>query len=373
MKPDHCFDVIVIGGGIIGSSTALNLSQRGLRVLVLEKKSAGRQASGVNAGGVRRMNRDVAEIPLAVESMEMWYGLESFTGQDCDFRVCGQLQVAENEEEMAALEKRVTHTRTLGWEHEELIGRHELRRMVPSIAAHCKGAMIARRDGAAEPFLATRAIFNTALKYGATAIQNTSVEAIEPARHDLWRVRCATRFFEAPFVINCAGAWGSRVAKMVGDGAPVHAEAPTMMVTARVAPFLTPVIGLKGRRLSFKQTRNGSLVIGGGYRSPIDMRTEKAELSFADLKIAARTVTELFPHMRRVPILRSWNGIEGVTPDHLPIICPSPGAPNLFHAIGFSAHGFQLGPIVGKIMADLVTDGKTTMPIGPFDINRFCR
>jgi sarcosine oxidase subunit beta len=337
-------------------------------VLVLEKKNAGREASGVNAGGVRRMNRDVAEIPLAMESMEMWYGLESFTGQDCDFRICGQLQVAENEKEMAKLEERVALTSSLGWEHEELIGRDELRRMVPSIASHCTGAMIARKDGAAEPYLATRAVFNTAMKYGSTAIQHTPVEAVEPAGHELWRVRCGTRLFEAPFVVNCAGAWGARVAKMVGDEAPVHAEAPTMMVTARVAPFLTPVVGLKGRKLSFKQTRSGSLVIGGGYRSPIDMKTERAELSFADLKIAARTVTDLFPHMKRVPIVRSWNGIEGVTPDHLPIICPSPGAPNVFHAIGFSAHGFQLGLVVGKIMAELVIDGKTTMPIEPFEL-----
>ena len=75
--------------------------------------------------------------------------------------------------------------------------------------------------------------------------------------------------------------------------------------------------------------------------------------------------------MKNVPILRSWNGIEGVTPDHIPIICPSPNAVGIFHAIGFSAHGLQLGPIVGKIMTDLVLDGKTTLPIEPFHINRF--
>jgi sarcosine oxidase subunit beta len=373
MKPNNNYDVIVIGGGIIGSSTALNLSLRNRRVLILEKKIAGQGASGVNAGGVRRMNRDVAEIPLAVESMELWYGLESMTGADCGFKKCGQLMIAETEAEMGEMEKRVALTRSLGWDHEELINREELKKILPMAAGHCKGAMIARDDGAAEPFLATNAIYRAALKNGAAALEHTLVQALEHAAGDLWRVHCGVRFFEAPMIVNCAGAWGARVAGMVGDRVPVHAEAPTMMVTARVAPFLTPVVSLKGRRLSFKQTRNGSMLIGGGYRSPLDMETEKAELSFAELKIAAQTVTDLFPHMRGVPVVRSWNGIEGVTPDHIPIISPSSDAPGIFHAIGFSAHGFQLGPIVGKIMADLVIEGSTSLPIDPFHISRFCQ
>jgi sarcosine oxidase subunit beta len=87
--------------------------------------------------------------------------------------------------------------------------------------------------------------------------------------------------------------------------------------------------------------------------------------------ISAQTVTDLFPNMHSVPVVRCWAGIEGIMPDQIPVIGPSPSSPGIFHAFGFSAHGFQLGPIVGNIMADLITEGRTDFPIEPFRADRF--
>jgi sarcosine oxidase subunit beta len=144
-----------------------------------------------------------------------------------------------------------------------------------------------------------------------------------------------------------------------------------MMVTQRVSRFLDPVVGLASRKLSFKQMPNGSVVIGGGHRSRLDMTTERIVIDFRKLMISAQTVTDVFPFMESVPVVRCWAGIEGIMPDQIPVIGPSPSAPGIFHAFGFSAHGFQLGPIVGKIMADLVTEGRTEFSIEPFRADRF--
>ena len=364
------FDVIVVGAGLQGCATALNLVQRKQRVLLIEKKTAGRGASGVNAGGVRRLNRAPAEIPLSVAAMDMWHQIEKFVDHDCGFRPSGQIKIAENDGDMRKLENRAKLTRTLGYTHEELIDAREMRRLVPAAARHCVGALVSRRDGFAEPYWTTRAFCAKTVRLGATLLENTPVTAIE-RKHHIWRVRCDKTVYEAPIVVNCAGAWGGRIAAMVGDTIPLQAEAPTMMVTVRVSHFLNPVVGLASRKLSFKQMPNGSVVIGGGYRSRLNMTTERTIIDFKELMISAQTVTDVFPFMQHVPVVRCWAGIEGIMPDQIPVIGPSPSAPGVFHAFGFSAHGFQLGPIVGIIMADLITEGRTEFPIEPFRADRF--
>jgi sarcosine oxidase, subunit beta len=145
------------------------------------------------------------------------------------------------------------------------------------------------------------------------------------------------------------------------------------MITAPVRPFLAPVIGATGRPLSFKQFRNGTVLIGGGHRGTPDRGTNWTDLDFAGLARSARTVWDLFPVMRAAEIVRAWAGIEARMPDDIPVIGPSSTSPGIFHAFGFSAHGFQLGPIIGSIVAELVISGKTNLPIEPFRIDRFGR
>jgi sarcosine oxidase subunit beta len=116
---------------------------------------------------------------------------------------------------------------------------------------------------------------------------------------------------------------------------------------------------------------NGTVVIGGGYPSKLDMETEKTIIDFNELKTMAQTVRDIFPLMKQVPMVRCWTGIEGDMPDKIPVIGPSQNAPDAYHAFGFSGHGFQLGPIVGQIMAELIIDGRSSLPIDAFRIERF--
>jgi sarcosine oxidase subunit beta len=364
------YDVIIIGAGIQGCATAFNLARRKCNVLLLEKKTAGRQASGVNAGGVRRLFRAPEEIPLSLAAMELWHRIETLVDHDCGFRPTGQVKIAESDADMRMLEARAKQVQSLGYTHEELVDAGEMRRLVPAAAPHCVGALVSRRDGYAEPYWTTRAFCAAAVRRGAILIEHSPVTAIERSSHT-WHVRCGATTYEAPVVVNCSGAWGDRIATMAGDKVPLTAEAPTMMVTARVSHFIDPVVGLTDRKLSFKQMPNGTVVIGGGHHSLLDMSTERTVIDFTKLKISAQTVTEVFPFMKNVPVVRCWAGIEGIMPDQIPVIGPSVSAPDFYHAFGFSAHGFQLGPIVGQILAELILDGRTEFPIYPFRVNRF--
>ncbi len=135
-----CYDVIIVGAGLHGCATALNLVQRKQRVLLLEKKSAGRGASGVNAGGVRRLNRAPAEIPLSLAAMELWHRIEKIVDHDCGFRASGQIKIAENDADMRKLEERARLTHSLGYSHEELIDAREMR----TLGAGCLTALCGR-------------------------------------------------------------------------------------------------------------------------------------------------------------------------------------------------------------------------------------
>lgn len=173
-----------------------------------------------------------------------------------------------------------------------------------------------------------------------------------------------------PMIVNAAGAWGSEIAKMVGDDIPMGLKASMMMVTERLNPFLAPVVSSYGRQLSFKQADQGGLVIGGGIQGDADLPAETSHVRFGRLAKGAKDAVTLFPSVREVRIVRTWAGLEATTSDHLPIIGASENGPGVFHAYGFSGHGFALVPVVGAIMADLVHRGSTTRDIEGLQASR---
>jgi sarcosine oxidase subunit beta len=363
-------DVVVIGGGIHGCSTALHLALRGLKPILVEKDYAGRHASGVNAGGVRQLARDHAEIPLSVSSMALWERIEDLVGDDCGFESHGTVLVAESEEELAGFRARVDDLRLKGFTHEELIDQAELRRLVPAVSEHCPGGVVSRRDGAADPFRTTQAFRRRAIERGAEVIEGVTVTGLARVGN-VWRVETSDGPIEAPKVVNAAGAWADRIAAMLGEPVPLTVIAPMLMVTSRLPSFIQPVVILRGRKLSFKQLGNGTVVIGGGHLATPYRDRNQTVLDWEKLAISAATVWELFPVMRQATIVRAWAGIEASMADGIPIVGPSATSEGVFHQFGFSAHGFQLGPGTGAVMAELVATGKTNVPLDGLQITRF--
>ncbi len=364
-------DVVVIGGGLHGCSTALHLALRGLRPILVEKDYAGRHASGVNAGGVRQLARHIAEIPLSIASMAIWEKIEELVGDDCGFASQGgTVLVAESEQELAAFKARVDDLRLKGFTHEELIDRTELKRLVPAVSDHCPGGVVSRRDGAADPFRTTQAFRRRAIEKGAEVIEGVRVTDIVRSG-TVWRVETSEGAIEAPKVVNAAGAWADRIAARLGEPVPLEVIAPMLMVSSRVPPFIEPVVILRGRKLSFKQLANGTVVIGGGHLAQPYRDENRTVLDWTKLATSARTVWELFPVMREATIVRAWAGIEARMPDDIPVVGPSSTSEGVFHQFGFSAHGFQLGPATGAVMAELVATGATNVPLDGLEIDRF--
>ena len=363
-------DVAIIGGGLIGSSTALHLAMGGQRVIVIEKDSPGRHASGVNAGGLRRLNRHPAEIPLAVVAAQMWRDIHSLVGSDCDVKLMGQVKVAENAADLQKLAERAALVHSLGFDHEQLIDRDRLYQLAPALAPHCVGGLYTAGDGFARPYHALTAFRRKAQSLGVeyrTGCRVTGVERVG----DCWRVVSEQAKLEAPILVNCAGAWAGQICDYLNEPVPLKVGAPMMMVTERLPPFLDLVVGAASRKLSFKQMQNGTVLIGGAYLAEHDMGNETTDIDFSKLAESSRTVLALFPRMAGVRIVRTWAGLEAFMPDHIPVIGASAKAPNVYHAFGFSAHGFQLSPVVGQIMSELILSHKSSLEIGPFSICRF--
>jgi sarcosine oxidase subunit beta len=362
-------DVIIIGGGIHGCSTSLHLAKRGLKPILIEKDYVGRHASGVNAGGVRRLGRALPEVPLAEAALKCWQHIADLVDEDCGFESLGQIKVAETDEELDALKMRRKSVQTIGFEHETIIDQKQLRGLLPAIASHCIGGMFVDGDGHANPYQTVMAFKRKALSYGAQIIENIPVTNAK--RHgSSWHIKTSAGEFEAPVLVNAAGAWGNKIAKLLGDHVPLEVQALMLMVTSRMPHFVKPVVGSQGRALSFKQFQNGTVLIGGAYQGRAELDNNKTHLNFKGLRANAQAAAIILPIMQHAQIVQCWAGLEGVMPDAIPVIGQGTKE-GIFHAFGFSAHGFALAPIVGSIIADLIIDKSTKLPIDAFTIQRF--
>ena len=363
--------IIIIGGGIQGCATAYFLASRGQNVTLLEKDHIARHASGVNAGGVRRLGRDPVEIPLSLAAMDIWQSLQDHIGDHVDaFHRCFYLKVALDEAGQALGVDRIAALQKVGFQHEVWLEDAEIRHRLPHLSCPTYGGILVEGDGWAVPWRIVQGFASAAVRHGARLVEDCRVVSLEQDGGG-WQVRTTKGLFEAAQVVNCAGAWAAGLANLAGEPAfPLSPYAPMLAVTDRRPGILPAVMGVLGHTLSLKQLHTGQFVIGGGVRAPADLETDRGEVEIPALAASMNLAATLFADIASAPIIRCWSGIEGYMPDNLPVI--GRGAqPGLVHGFGFSAHGFQLGPAVGEALADLVMGQQPRISLTPFSPNRF--
>jgi sarcosine oxidase subunit beta len=367
-------DVLVIGGGVMGASSTFFLRQHGRSVTLLERDQIGQYASGVNFGNVRRQGRFLGQLELANRSWGLWKRLPALIGDDLEFIPSGHMRVCYREDEIAELEAYAAAPEARELDLQILTGK-ALHQRFPFLGPEVKGGSHAPHDGHANPRLAAPAFARAALRAGARIEERTEVTDVQKVNGEFHVTTTDGRLFVAGQLLITAGAWAARLSGQFGEPVPLEPNGPQMSVTEPVPYALPTVIGvftkIKEEVIYFRQIPRGNIIIGGGARIKPDMVNRRAYFKPESLLNQMRQMSRLLPGAEHLNIIRVWSGIESYTPDSLPVMGPSGKVDGLFYAFGFCGHGFQLGPGVGDVMAELISTGSTRTSISPFDIRRF--
>ena len=361
-------DVAIVGGGIVGTSAALALRKLGKTVILLERDLCGSRSSGVNYGGVRRQGRSLIQLPLAQRAHAIWEKLSDLLGSACEYTRSGHLKIARSEADLASLivYKEKSEPFGLGL---KIYSGTQLREFYPWLSECVVGGSLCAEDGHANPRLVSPAFANAAVQAGAQIMERTQVIEISNSNGLFTLTTSTDQVIEAPILLNCAGAWASFVAEKFNEPVPMVSAHPTMAVTEPMPAFMSLSLGVEGGGIYARQAFRGNCVIGGSRGFALDELRARPSREAIQL-VLARSV-ELLPQLKHASIIRTWSGTEGYLPDHEPVIGPSRTTPGLFHGFGFAGSGFQIGPAVGEVLAELATLGKTSTPIDGFSISRF--
>jgi glycine/D-amino acid oxidase-like deaminating enzyme len=412
-------DVVVIGGGIIGTSTALFLAQRGVSVALVEKGHIAGEQSSRNWGWCRKMARDPREIPLVIESLRLWQGMNQTVEAETGFRTCGIMYLAETPQDLERLEGWLDHAREYQLDT-RAIDAAEVARLLPGSAKPWAGALYTASDGKAEPQRAAPAIAAAARRLGATVVSDCAARGIETAAGRVAAVVTEKGRIACQSVVLAGGAWSRLFCGNLGVELPQLKVLGSVMRTERLdgGPEISASGGLFGYR---KRMDGGYTVATLGVRT-IDLVPDNLRLlpqylpaarlhwkklrfrvgrRFAEewrlprrwqldqaspfeavrvldpaadpyvLERARASIAEAFPAFRNVAVAESWGGMIDVMPDAVPVISAVDAVPGFFIATGFSGHGFGIGPGAGRLVADMVVGAPPIVDPSPFRLSRF--
>ena len=367
-------DVIVVGGGIMGSSAAFFLRQRKRSVTLIERGLVGQQASGTNFGNVRRQGRFLPQLPLANRAREIWGRLPELVGEDCEFLPAGHLRICYRPEIVGQFESYAASARALGLEL-ELLTPHMLRERFPYLGAEILAGSYSPTDGHANPRLLSPAFARAARQLGAVVEENTEVLSIQKSGDDFEVETSTGQRYRAPLVLIAAGAWAGKLSAAFGESVPLTFHGPQMAVTEPARYAIKPSIGvstpLTEETVYLRQIPRGNVILGGGTRGPALPDIRRAYVEPRNMLAQLGQFRRLVPALDKLNIIRVWSGIESYLPDDIPIMGPSARVAGLYYAFGFCGAGFQIGPGVGDVMAELMDTGSTSTPIEPFSMERF--
>jgi sarcosine oxidase subunit beta len=354
------YDIAIIGGGIMGCSTALRVVAGGMNAIVLDQGDLGQGASGVNAGTLSLQIKRVKLMPYALKGHHLWEQM----GKAVGFAKTGGYTLAFNEREAALLHERQTMKAEAGAPI-EFVSNNRLRAAEPGLTQKVVAASYCAEDGFANSSLTGQYYRNKLQDQGIEYRENCAVTAIEKTNG--FQLSTPQGTIHAKRILLATGAWLKPLAAMLDVDLPVNARVNTVSVTERVAPLMSSVIGHATGLLTMKQKANGTVLIGGGLQGRGAPQAGRGEVDAATVRPNLALAQYAVPALADVRVLRSWTGFEANVPDFYPLAGALPNVPDAY-VLGCVRGGYTIGPYIGQLMGDFILGREPEMPL--FDPGR---
>ena len=299
-------DVIVLGGGLMGTAATFFLARRGVRTTLIERHRVGTGATVASFGNIRRTGRHLSQLPLAHRSLALWRQAGALLGRDVEFRATGHVRFVFEQEGLDDMRAHAAAARAWGLDLEEL-GANDVRARFPGLAPGAVAASFSPQDGSGNPRLIAPAFADAASRLGARIVEECDVSRIERTDHG-FRLDSSKGVFEAERLLNAAGAWGARVAARFGEEVPLTARGPQMGVTEPLPHRILPVVGVWTRRAEengyLRQVERGNIVFGGAAeRTQVDLDPGHARADPARLAGQLKALGRLAPALADVAVI----------------------------------------------------------------------
>ncbi|PYN72079.1 MAG: FAD-binding oxidoreductase [Candidatus Rokuibacteriota bacterium] len=369
-------EIVIVGAGIMGVSTAYHLARLGARrVVVLERDTVCSGSTALASGGIRHQYGNRLGIELTTHSIVTYERFRDEFGVDPNFRQHGYLILIATDDELAIARRSIALQRSLGVDV-QLLDAAATRSLCPYLNTDdLLGATYTPRDGYADPYLCATAIAARARDLGVVIKQQHEVHGFLRDGNRVRGVTTAAGMLEAPTVVIATGAWSGVVGKLAGVDIPVRPHRRHKFMTAPFPaeriPAVTPFVIDPHRNFSLRREGPG-LLLGHGRRDEPDGFSTEVDRSL-ESRVVERAIHRA-PVLADAKLMRAWAGLYEMTPDQTGIVSAVPGAAGLHIIAGFSGHGFMHGPIAGQLMAEMLVHGRAvTMDASALDIARFAR
>jgi len=353
--PAESVEVLVIGGGVIGSSIAYHVARQGRSVLVVDRCEVAQEpaASWASAGGVTPdWGQDPAEAALASAAIERWPTLADELETDLQYRQGGHLLLAENAAEAERLQALVQRQHELGFADVCFVDRQDVFSLVPGLGEQVVAGSFSPSDGQANPALTTSAFANAAKRHGAVYWTSAECLALDRIADRVVGALTGRGIVQAKQVVLAAGAWSGAVASSIGLELPLRVRVLQALLSTPAQPgLLQPVVGAVSRALSLKQVQDGAFLLGGGWLGDLSPDRRSYTLRPEGQRGNWTTACELFPPLRLQRLERAWGGLQAQTIDDYPFIGSVSELEGLALAFG-SWYGFALAPAIGRSLAN---------------------